>query len=194
MSNVTIVSFDEEYSSIFYELNKLWIEESWLLEKSDKFDLLNPKESIIDKGGEIFFALIDGNVVGTVAMIHSADRIYELAKMTVEINYRGNGVANKLMDLESSLIKPISLLKNSNFPFYDTSHSRKVFNSMSLININSIKDYEKKNLKSNIFFMIFLDPGRPLLKSEISELLQLFKVCTQTHHNFPNRSAAKKLD
>ena len=98
MSNVTIVSFDEEYSSIFYELNKLWIEESWLLEKSDKFDLLNPKESIIDKGGEIFFALIDGNVIGTVAMIRSADRIYELAKMTVEINYRGNGVANKLMD------------------------------------------------------------------------------------------------
>ena len=98
MSNVTIVSFDEEYSSIFYELNKLWIEESWLLEKSDKFDLLNPKESIIDKGGEIFFALIDGNVIGTVAMIRSSDRIYELAKMTVEINYRGNGVANKLMD------------------------------------------------------------------------------------------------
>ena len=98
MSNVTIVSFDEEYSSIFYELNKLWIEESWLLEKSDKFDLLNPKESIIDKGGEIFFALIDGNVIGTVAMIRSADRIYELAKMTIEINYRGNGVANKLMD------------------------------------------------------------------------------------------------
>ena len=98
MSNVTIVSFDEEYSSIFYELNKLWIEESWLLEESDKFDLLNPKESIIDKGGEIFFALIDDNVVGTVAMIRSADRIYELAKMTVEINYRGNGVANKLMD------------------------------------------------------------------------------------------------
>ena len=98
MSNVTIVSFDEEYSSIFYELNKLLIEESWLLEKSDKFDLLNPKESIIDKGGEIFFALIDGNVIGTVAMIRSADRIYELAKMTVDINYRGNGVANKLMD------------------------------------------------------------------------------------------------
>ena len=98
MSNVTIVSFDEEYSSIFYELNKLWIEESWLLEESDKFDLLNPKESIIDKGGEIFFALIDGNVVGTVAMIRSTNRIYELAKMTVEINYRGNGIANKLMD------------------------------------------------------------------------------------------------
>ena len=98
MSNITIVSFNKDYSSIFYELNKLWIEESWLLEESDKFDLLNPKEGIIDKGGEIFFALINGNVVGTVAMIFSEDRIYELAKMTVDINYRGNGIANKLMD------------------------------------------------------------------------------------------------
>ena len=53
-------------------------------------------------------------------------------------------LANKLMDLESSLIKPISLLKNSNFPFYDTSHSNNVFNSISLINLNSIKDFEKK--------------------------------------------------
>ena len=53
-------------------------------------------------------------------------------------------LTGKLLDLESSLIKPISLLKNSNFPFYDTSHSSKVFNSMSLINLNSIKDFEKK--------------------------------------------------
>ena len=53
-------------------------------------------------------------------------------------------LSNKLMELESSLVKPISLLKNSDFPFYDTSHSNNVFNSMSLINLNSIKDFEKK--------------------------------------------------
>ena len=53
-------------------------------------------------------------------------------------------LSNKLTDLESSLIKPIFLLKNSDFPFYDTSSSNNVFNSMSLINLNSIKDFEKK--------------------------------------------------
>ena len=53
-------------------------------------------------------------------------------------------LSNKLMELESSLIKPIFLLKNSDFPFYDTSHSNNVFNSMSLINLNSIKDFENK--------------------------------------------------
>ena len=53
-------------------------------------------------------------------------------------------LCNKLLELESSLIKPISLLKNNDFPFYDTSSSNITFNSMSLINLNSIKDFEKK--------------------------------------------------
>jgi len=51
---------------------------------------------------------------------------------------------NKLIDLEDSLMKPIFLLQNSEFPFYDTSHSNKIFNSISLINLKSIHDFEKK--------------------------------------------------
>jgi len=53
-------------------------------------------------------------------------------------------LSNKLTELENSLSQPITLLKNTDFPFYDTSHSNNVFNSMSLINLNSIKDFEKK--------------------------------------------------
>ena len=41
-------------------------------------------------------------------------------------------------------MKPIFLLQNNEFPFYDTSHSNKVFNSISLINLNSIEDLEKR--------------------------------------------------
>ena len=51
---------------------------------------------------------------------------------------------NKLIDLESSLMKPMFLLENNEFPFYDTSHANKTFNSISLINLNSIQDFEKK--------------------------------------------------
>ena len=46
--------------------------------------------------------------------------------------------------MENSLSKPIFLLKNNEFPFFDTSNSDKVFNSISLINLNSIADFEKK--------------------------------------------------
>ena len=53
-------------------------------------------------------------------------------------------LSEKLLELENSLIKPSFLLKNNDFPFYDTSHSNKTLNSMSLINLNSIADFEKK--------------------------------------------------
>jgi len=53
-------------------------------------------------------------------------------------------LANKILELENSLMKPIFLLQNDVNPFFDTSHSNKVFNSISLINLNSIKDFEKK--------------------------------------------------
>ena len=53
-------------------------------------------------------------------------------------------LSSKLLELENSLIKPIALLKNSDFPFYDTTSSNNVFNSISLINLNSIRDFEKR--------------------------------------------------
>ena len=60
-------------------------------------------------------------------------------------------LSDKLSELESSLVKPISLLKNQTFPFYDTTNSNNIFNSLSLINLNSIKDFEKKiNQKNNV--------------------------------------------
>ena len=94
---IEIVGFNKKYSEQFFILNKAWIEESWHLEDSDKNDLLNP-EKIVKNGGEIFFAISLNEVIGTVAMIKSSDKIYELAKMTVKKNFRGKGVANLLMD------------------------------------------------------------------------------------------------
>ena len=53
-------------------------------------------------------------------------------------------LSKKLTELEGSLIKPITLLKNKEFPFFDTSSSKNIFNSVSLINLNSIRDFEIK--------------------------------------------------
>ena len=97
MKNVLVTDFQSQYSNQFYQLNRAWIEESWVLEDSDKKDLLNP-EIIIQNGGQIFFAISNHEVIGTVAMIKNSDKIYELAKMTVKSSFRGKGIANLLMD------------------------------------------------------------------------------------------------
>ena len=95
---ISIESFKQEYISAFYSLNKEWIEESWELEESDINDLSTPKEYIIDKGGEVFFAIKDNKVIATSAMVYIDDSTFELAKMTVAKEFRGLGIANQLMD------------------------------------------------------------------------------------------------
>jgi len=68
----------------------------------------------------------------------------ELISITADNLDQRSILINKLVELESSLMKPIFLLQNNEFPFYDTSHSNKIFNSISLINLKSIQDLEKK--------------------------------------------------
>ncbi|MDC0031404.1 MOSC domain-containing protein [Candidatus Pelagibacter sp.] len=68
----------------------------------------------------------------------------ELIKVSTNNKEEKTLLVNKLLELEPSLIQPINLLQNNEYPFYDTTHSEKVFNSISLINLNSVKDFEKK--------------------------------------------------
>ena len=97
IENVIVTDFLSQYSNEFYKLNKAWIEESWVLEDSDKKDLLNP-DKIVENGGQVFFALENKIAIGTVAMIKSSNDRFELAKMTVQEDFRGKGIANILMD------------------------------------------------------------------------------------------------
>ena len=55
-------------------------------------------------------------------------------------------LSNKILELESSLQKPIFLMKNKDIPFFDTSISNKTLltHSISLINNQSIKDFKNK--------------------------------------------------
>ena len=97
ISKICIQKYETKFDNDFFVLNKAWIEESWILEESDKKDLLNP-DKIVHNGGQVFFALENQKVIGTVAMINSSDDRFELAKMTVQEDFRGKGIANLLMD------------------------------------------------------------------------------------------------
>jgi len=55
-------------------------------------------------------------------------------------------LSNKILELESSLLKPIILMKNKKLPFFDTSISKKTVltHSISLLNIKSVEDFQNK--------------------------------------------------
>ena len=53
-------------------------------------------------------------------------------------------ISKKLQELEPDLPIPTYLLKNQLFPFYDTTNNSNVSNTISLINLNSVKDFSNK--------------------------------------------------
>ena len=70
----------------------------------------------------------------------------EIITINVNDTNERNDLAKKLIELEGSLKNDIRLMRNDEHPFYDTSISNKSMfrNSISLLNINSIKDFENK--------------------------------------------------
>ena len=68
--------------------------------------------------------------------------------LTIDINQLSEreALSSKITELESSLKQPIVLMKNNEAPFFDTSISNKVdfVNSVSLLNIQSVNDFQKK--------------------------------------------------
>ena len=106
----------------------------------------NPNERKLN----YFLSLKNSPVLNKYNFIYDNDKLTltihdkELISISVNNTEQVSLLSNKLIELESSLIKPIFLLNNNDFPFYDTSNSNKILNSMSLINLNSIADFEKK--------------------------------------------------
>ena len=68
--------------------------------------------------------------------------------LTINIDETGEYelLSNKILELESSLQKPIYLMKNKVVPFFDTSISNKTIlnHSISLINTKSVEDFQNK--------------------------------------------------
>ena len=97
MDKLKIVPFNTDYKSAFEQLNREWIEEYFIMEEEDLKTLQNPESYVMERGGEIFFAILNDNVVGTAAMIPTSKGVYELAKMAVAKNLQGLGIGKKLL-------------------------------------------------------------------------------------------------
>ena len=107
-----------------------------------------------------FLSLKNSPALNKYNFIYSNDKLSltieqkELISISAELEEERALLCNKLLEIEKSLLKPINLLKNDEFPFFDTTHSKNIFNSISLINLNSIKDFEKK-INTKIEFQRF---------------------------------------
>ena len=114
--------------------------------------------------------------------------------LTIDINQLSEreALSSKITELESSLKQPIVLMKNNEAPFFDTSISNKVdfINSVSLLNIQSINDFQKKidkNIETSIFRgNICVDNIEPWEEREwIGKVIKINNVSFKVEKNIP---------
>lgn len=112
IQDIVIISFENQYSKNFYNLNIEWLKTFFYVEPYDEDVLSNPKTYIINKGGHIFFAKLNNQIVGTVALMPiGSDGLFELTKMAVSPEHRGLKIGQKLMQHCIDFAKSIGLPK-----------------------------------------------------------------------------------
>ena len=95
---VHVVDYSPRWRDDFARLNIEWLERWFVVEAIDREVLSDPEAHILAAGGRVLFAIDDDDrAVGTVALKHEGQGVYELTKMAVEPALRGGGVGRLLM-------------------------------------------------------------------------------------------------
>jgi GNAT superfamily N-acetyltransferase len=93
-----IVEARPEHFDAFRDLNLEWIDAYFEREPNDLALLSDPSEAILARGGQIFVAFHDHEIVGVCAVMPcKAPGDYELTKMAVREKSRGLGAGRALM-------------------------------------------------------------------------------------------------
>ncbi|RXM44373.1 GNAT family N-acetyltransferase [Flavobacterium sp. YO64] len=97
-NTVEIIPFSQDLKEHIKTLNIAWLIKYFKVEEKDKITLSNPQEEIIDKGGMIFYAKYNDEIIGTVSLLKVDDSTFELSKMAVSDTAQGLGIGNKLLE------------------------------------------------------------------------------------------------
>ena len=94
---IEIIEYIPKYKEDIKILNIEWLSKYFTVEPIDMLQLSNPQVEIIDKGGIIYYAIIDQKVIGTATLMKMEDSNYELGKMAVTEKHQGAGIGKKLL-------------------------------------------------------------------------------------------------
>ena len=78
-------------------LNYEWLQEYFRVEEGDVRSLSDPTKEIIERGGSIYYAQLNNEIVGTASLLKKSDAVFELGKMAVTKKVQGVGIGSLLL-------------------------------------------------------------------------------------------------
>ncbi len=97
-TELIIRDFQPGDEAAFRQLNEAWITRYFAIEPKDEYTLANPQSTILDHGGRIFLAVLNGQPGGCIALLAIAPGEFEVGKMTVAESAQGAGIGRRLLE------------------------------------------------------------------------------------------------
>jgi len=94
---LAIVDYRPAFKKHFRSLNEEWLLRHFKVEKEDAAILADPMGRVVRRGGFVLFALWDGEVAGTCAVMKHPGGQLELCKMAVRSDRRRQGIGGALV-------------------------------------------------------------------------------------------------
>ncbi len=92
-----VIDWHERYGNAFGRLNREWLDRYFHVEAVDEPVLDDPQSNVLAHGGVILYAVVDDEAIGTVALKHQGDGVFELTKMAVTEPFQGQGIGRDLL-------------------------------------------------------------------------------------------------
>ncbi len=96
-ATLEIVAYEACYQADFFALNEAWIAPNFGMEQEDIDFLSNPEREILDKGGKIWMAVYNGQVVGSCGLFKMDAATYEMIRVAVNPAFQGLQIGKRLI-------------------------------------------------------------------------------------------------
>ena len=150
-NNTTIIPFNETLAADFAALNKAWLKKYFEVEPKDEQMLGNPQKYYIEEGGFIYFAVYNGEIAGTIALLKVSETVFELSKMAVDEKFQGKNIGNKLIAhclQEGTRLNLEKIILYSNTTLGPAIHLYQKFGFREIVGFKS--DYKRANIKMEL--------------------------------------------
>jgi ribosomal protein S18 acetylase RimI-like enzyme len=153
-NNVTVIPYTSDLKEAIKILNYEWLNRYFKIEPKDERVLSNPQGEIIDKGGLIFYAKYNDQVVGTFSLLKIEEGVFELTKMAVTNSVQGLGVGTILLSHLDTVIvseKIKKLILYSNRKLHPALHLYRKFGFIEVLLEDGVYDRADIKMEKIIF-------------------------------------------
>ncbi len=149
-----------EDATAFRTLNEEWITRYFALEEKDIETLGDPENAILRRGGHIFMVHLNAIPVGCVALIPIGGGVFEVSKMAVSPECRGQGIGRRLIEYaihQARMLGASSLFLGSSTKLPSAIH---LYESVGFRHVHPESLPPVPYTRANVFMRLSLDTGK----------------------------------